>query len=326
MTAQSAWPEPEAPLVALAGPTGSGKSEASVRLAERFGGEIVNCDSVQVYRYLDIGSAKLPAGERRGVPHHLLDEVDPGENFTAGDFVRRARPVLHAIAASGRLPIVVGGTGLYLRALLEGLFPGPARDEPLRARLAAREARRPGSLHRILGRLDPAAARRIHPNDTKKAIRALEVCLLARRPLSELFSAGRDPLRGFRPLKIFLDPPREQLYRRLNLRVERMFEAGLVEEVRGILERGVAPDCKALESLGYRQALQVLRGAIDVDEAIRLTQLETRRYAKRQWTWFRREPDVLWVEGFGDDENTQSRLIRLVEAYLERFSGVVKAP
>lgn len=307
--------------MALAGPTGSGKSAAALGLARRFPAEIVNCDSVQIYRYLDIGTAKLLPAQREGVPHHLLDELSPDQHFTAGDFARRARPVLRSIVSSGRLPIVVGGTGFYLRALLEGLAPGPGRHEPVRARLAAREARRRGSLHRILRRLDPTAAQRIHANDTKKLIRALEVHLLTRRPLSELFSEGRERLQGFRPLKVFLDPPRQELYRRLDLRAAWMFEAGLVEEVRGILERGFPPDCKPLESLGYRQALQVLRGEIDVAEGIRLTQIETRRYAKRQLTWFRREQSAVRIAGFGDDDSTQSELIRLVALYIGQFPG-----
>ncbi len=321
MATEAAEATRDAPLVALAGPTGSGKSAAALGLARRFPAEIVNCDSVQIYRYLDIGTAKLPPEQREGVPHHLLDELSPDQHFTAGDFARRARPVLRSIISSGRLPIVVGGTGFYLRALLEGLVPGPGRHEPVRARLAAREARRRGSLHRILRRLDPSAARRIHANDTKKLIRALEVRLLTRRPLSELFLEGRERLQGFRPLKVLLDPPRQELYRRLDLRAARMFEAGLVEEARDILKKGFPPDCKPLESLGYRRALQVLRGEIDVAEGIRLTQIETRRYAKRQLTWFRREQGAVRIAGFGDDDATQNELIRLVALYIGQFPG-----
>ena len=309
----------EAPLVTVVGPTGSGKSEIGIRLAETCRGEIVNCDSLQIYRYLDIGTAKLSVKERKGIPHHFLDMLDPDQAFTAGDFLRLARPKLAEIAGRRRLPIIVGGTGFYLRALLRGLFTGPGRDEQLRAGLAKREARRPGSLHRILGRLDPPSAGRIHANDTNKLIRAVEVCVLTRRPLSDLFAGDSDRLRGFRPLKLALDPPRQDLYARLDRRARIMFEGGLMEEVRGILSRGFSPDCKPFESLGYRQALQVLRGELTIEEAIALTQLDTRRYAKRQWTWFRREPDVTWVPGFGDEETTRIAVVRQVQMYLGGF-------
>lgn len=310
-----------APLVAIAGPTGSGKSEAALRLASEFPAEIVNCDSVQVYRYFDIGTAKLSAAERGGVPHHLLDDLDPEETFTAGDFIRTARPILHDVARRKRLPLVVGGSGFYLRALFEGLFEGPERDPSLRTKLAERERRRPGCLHRILRRLDWAAAEAIHRNDTNKLIRALEVCILTRRPLSELYMAGRNRLSGFRPLKLALDPPREQLYRKLDQRTRTMFEQGLVEEVERILAMGFSARSKPFESLGYRQAMQVVSGKMTLAEAVESTQRETRRYAKRQWTWFRREPGLEWVSGFGTDRETQRELIRLVESYLNGFPG-----
>jgi tRNA dimethylallyltransferase len=306
----------EAPLVAIVGPTASGKSELALAVARRFPAEIVNCDSVQLYRYLDIGTAKLSPAERQGVPHHMIDVADPDELITAGDYARRVRPLLREIAARGRLPLLVGGTGFYLRALLEGLFPGPQRDPALRQRLARREAARPGSLHRILKRLDPPSAARIHPHDVNKLIRALEVCLLARQPLSRLWAEGRDSLRGFRPLKIGLDPPRTLLYTRLDQRCRAMFDRGLIEEVRQILARGFPETSKPLESLGYRQALEVLRGRLEREEAIRLTQRETRRYAKRQWTWFRRDPAIEWFQGFGSDEAVQQAVIRRIESYL----------
>ncbi len=313
--------ESRAPVVAIAGPTGSGKSEAALRLAEEFPAEIINCDSVQIYKYFDIGTAKLPLAERRGIPHHLLDELDPDQTITAGDFVRKARPLLREVVGRGRLPVVVGGTGFYLRALFEGLFEGPERDEALRRRLMAREQRRPGSLHRILRRLDSIAARAIHRNDVNKLVRALEVCLLTKRPLSELHGRGRDRLNDFRPLKIALDPPREELFRKLDLRARAMFEGGLIEEVRHILAMGYSPQCKPFESLGYRQALQVVRGALTVEEAVISTQRDTRRYAKRQWTWFRRETEIRWLRGFGDSRGVQRKLAELVQNYLREFPG-----
>lgn len=304
------------PLLVIVGPTGSGKSELALRSAEEFHGEVVNCDSLQLYRHLNIGTAKLLPSERRGVPHHLIDILDPDEVFTAGEYARRARPLLSEIAGRGRLPVVVGGTGLYLRALLEGLFPGPTRDEALRARLAAREARRPGSLHRLLSRFDPPAAQRIHASDVQKLIRAVEVCLLTHRPLSSWFAEGRDPLRGFRTLKLGLDPPRQALYQRLDVRCERMFAGGLVEEVRRMLCLGFSPTSKSLESHGYRQALQILRGELDPEQALCYARRNTRRYAKRQWTWFRRDPDIVWKSGFGDQPQTQVAALRLVGDFL----------
>lgn len=304
------------PLIAVVGPTGSGKSELALRIAEEFSGEIINCDSLQIYRHLDIGTAKLPEAERRGIPHHLIDVVDPDQPFSAGEYARRARFLLEEIVQRGRLPIVAGGTGFYLRALLDGLFPGPTRDETLRARLTDRESRRPGSLHHLLRRFDPASAARIHVRDTHKLIRALEVCLLTRRPLSTALAAGRDALKGYRSLKIGLNPPREALYERLNLRCQRMFEAGLVEEVQRILSLGFSPQVKPLESHGYRQALQLLRGELTLKEALFYAQRNTRRYAKRQWTWFRQEHDIEWFDGFGDDPHTQSPALDRVRSHM----------
>lgn len=299
-------------LVAIAGPTGSGKSELALRIAEEFDGEVVGCDSLQVYRHFDIGTAKLSVKERRGVPHHMLDVIDPDELFSAGEYARRARVLLSEIAARGRLPIVAGGTGFYLRALLDGLFPGPGRDEVLRSRLAAREADKPGSLHRLLGRFDQAAARRIHPRDVHKLIRALEICLLTRRSLSEAFAAGRDRLQGYRPLKIGINPPREALYERLDARCRRMFEQGLIDEVRRILLLGCPPGAKPLESHGYSQALQFLRGELSFEDAVLEARTNTRRYAKRQGTWFRREPGLEWYNGFGDQPEVQAAVLARV--------------
>ncbi len=298
-------------LVAVVGPTGSGKSELALFIAGEFAGEVVNCDSVQVYRGFDVGTAKLPVARRRGIPHHLIDIADANEVFTAGEFARRARVVLAEIAVGGRLPIVTGGTGFYLRALLEGLTPGPVRDPPLRERLARREKSRPQSLHRLLRRLDPAGAARIHANDVPRTMRAIEIRLLANTPATLLFEQGREALAGFEVLKFGLFPPRNLLYERLDRRCERMFEEGLIEEVRSLLARGVPASAKPFEALGYRQAMQVVRGELELPEAIQHTKQATRNYAKRQITWFRRERDLITFEGFGDDPVIQAAIAKL---------------
>lgn len=299
-------------VVVLLGPTGSGKTALSLALAEMFDGEIVSCDSVAVYRGMELGTAKPTKEERARVPHHLIDVADLDEPFTAGEYSRRARAALRDVAASGRLPIVTGGTGLYLRALTEGLFAGPARQEDLRARLR-RSAERHGSawLHRVLQTLDAATAERIHANDTAKLIRAIEVCVAARSPLSTLLqNQGRNPVTGFKLLRIGLNPPRAALYERLNERCEAMFAAGLVEETRSLLAR-YGP-VKALDSLGYRQARSVLDVSLSVEDAIKTAQQGHRNYAKRQMTWFRREPDVRWIDGFGDEAETVRAAAELV--------------
>ena len=303
-------------MVAVAGPTGSGKSDLALAIAEKFDGEVVNCDSLQVYRYFDIGTAKLPFDERRGIPHHLMDIVTPDELFTAGEYARLARETVADITSRGRLPIIVGGTGFYLRALLDGLFEGPSRDQSLRDRLAVRETRRPGSLHRLLSRFDAESAGKIHPNDIPKVTRALEVCLVTRRPVSELFREGRDGLQGYRTLKVGLFPDRDALYDRLNERCERMFENGLTEEVRGILALGYPETCKPFESHGYKQTLQLLHGELNLREAIFYAQRNTRNYAKRQVTWFRREPGLEWLKDFGDDPTVREQALTRVSAFL----------
>jgi tRNA dimethylallyltransferase len=305
-------------LLAVAGPTGSGKSELALRLAERFGGEIVNCDSVQVFKYFNIGTAKLPAHQWRGIPHHLIDALEPDQVFTAGDFARTARRILHEITDRGRLPIVVGGTGFYLRALVEGLAPGPARDSALRDRLAAKEVRRPGAVHRLLRRFDSATATRMHPNDVPKAMRALEICLQSRRPAAEVFAAGRDALTGYRVLKLGLFPDRGILVERLEARVETMFAAGLVAETEAILAKGVPATAKPFESIGYKQALQVVRQELSIKDAIFYSKRDTRQYAKRQMTWFRQEPGLEPVRGFGDDDEVAARVIARVESFLSQ--------
>jgi tRNA dimethylallyltransferase len=297
--------------VLLLGPTGSGKTALSLAIARRFGGEIVSCDSVAVYRGMELGTAKPTTEERARVPHHLIDLVEPDRPFTAGEYSRAARAALREIAGRGRLPIVTGGTGLYLRALTEGLFAGPERQLALRTRLEqSRQRHAEGWLHRLLERLDPASAQRIHANDTAKLIRAIEVCLKARKPLSEVL--GRDPLTGFRLLRMGLNPPRAALYERLNRRAAAMFAAGLTEETRGLLAR-YGP-VKALDSLGYRQAMGVLRDLWSEDEAIAAAQQGHRNYAKRQLTWFRREPEVHWLEGFGDEAEIQRAAAEMVQA------------
>lgn len=303
-------------LIAIAGPTGCGKSDLALALAAEFNGEIVSCDSVQVYRYFNIGTAKLPVAERRGIPHHLIDIANPDEVFTAGDFARLGRPILREVADRGRLPIVVGGTGFYLRALLDGLAPGPQRDERLRARLRRIEERRAGGIHRILARLDPKVAARIHPNDIPKAMRALEICVSARRPATEVFAEGRDALEGFRVLKIGLFPDREQLYERLAARVSAMIAAGLVEETATILARGYEETCKPFESIGYKEALQVVRGEFSPRDALFYATRETRRYAKRQMTWFRQERGIEIVAGFGDDPAVTEKVRARVRQFM----------
>jgi tRNA dimethylallyltransferase len=300
------------PLIAVLGPTASGKSDLALVIAQAFNGEIVNYDSVQAYRYFDIGTAKLSPAERRAIPHHLIDTIEPEHIFTAGEFARAARSALDEIARRNHIPVLVGGTGFYLRALLEGLTPSDERDESIRLRLTQREARRRGSLHRILRRLDPPAAARIHPNDVKKLIRALELCLQHGQPASAVFAQGKDALAGFSVIKVGLDPPRPELYERINARVNRMFQAGLVEEVQSILARGVPPTAKPFESLGYVQALAYLTGKFSLEEAVALAQQETRRYAKRQMTWFRRELDVHWFAGFGSDPAIQVAVLGLL--------------
>jgi tRNA dimethylallyltransferase len=299
-------------LVVVLGPTGSGKTALSLALAERFRGEIVNCDSVAMYREFEIGTAKPNPVERSRVPHHLFDFVEPTGYITAGEYARRARQVLGEIKSRGNLPIVTGGTGLYLRALLEGLFPGPPRSEELRERLREQAVQKSASyLHRILDRLDREATARIHFNDVPKLIRAIEVCLTSRAKMTEMWKQGREPLQGFRILRLGLNPEREALYDRINRRAVRMFESGLVEETRSLLER-YGENVRPLESLGYKQAVQLIRGEMDEVTARHKAQQAHRNYAKRQMTWFRREPDVAWLEGFGDERVVQNAAMSLV--------------
>ena len=302
--------QPEPLLVVVLGPTASGKTALSLALAERFHGEIVNCDSVAMYREFDIGTAKPTASELARAPHHLLDCEAPTGHVTAGEYSRQARHVLEEIKARGHLPILVGGTGLYLRALLEGLFPGPQRSEELRQRLRERtESRGSSYLHRILRRLDCTASEKIHANDTPKLIRAIEICLASRQKMTKLWQQrGRDPLRGFRILRFGLDPDRQALYERINRRAQQMFDAGLIEETQRLLDK-YGDAAGPLSSLGYKQVVGFLRGELTREQALLAAQQAHRNYAKRQMTWFRREPEVAWLHGFGDDPRTQNEAI-----------------
>ncbi|MBI3208079.1 MAG: tRNA (adenosine(37)-N6)-dimethylallyltransferase MiaA [Candidatus Solibacter usitatus] len=300
------------PFVAIVGPTGSGKSALALFLARHFRAEIVNCDSVQVYRHFNIGTAKITAAEMQGVPHHLIDMLEPEEVFTAGDFARVARQCLREIAARGNLPVVVGGTGFYLRAMIDGLFAGPQRDDALRKRLALREEKRAGSMHRILRRLDAQAAARIHPHDRNKVMRALEVRLLAKRPMTELHAEGSEPLTDFAPVLLGLDPPRAELFELLNRRCEQMIEKGLVLEVENILAQGIAVTAKPFESLGYKQILRFVQGVCTQEQAVDEMRVETRRYAKRQWTWFKRDTRVSWISGFGHMLHVQQQAVETI--------------
>jgi tRNA dimethylallyltransferase len=304
------------PLIVLAGPTASGKTAIALALASQFGGEIVSCDSVAVYRGMEIGTAKPTLDERALVPHHLIDIADPDQPCTAGDYSRLAREAIRGISERGHLAIVAGGTGLYLRALLDGLFPAPQRHQPLRDKLRARaEQKSPAHLHRILTRLDPAAAVRIHANDTPKVIRAIEVTLSARAPITREWERGRDGLTGYRILRLGLNPPRAALYDRINRRAAEMFDRGLVEETTQLVER-YGFECRALTSLGYAQAVQVLRGELTRDQAVAATAQGHRNYAKRQLTWFRKDPAILWLAGFGSDDEIQHEAITLVARHL----------
>ena len=306
-------------LVVLLGPTASGKTALSLAIAKRFNGEVVSCDSVAVYRELEIGTAKPTAAERTQVPHHCIDIVSPERDYSAGDYQRDGRAAIAEIAGRGRLPIVTGGTGLYLRALLEGLFAGPQRSEPLRARLRRSAARHGvGWLSRLLGRLDADAAGRIHGNDTPKLIRAIEVSLEAQRPITEAWRAGAEPLTDFRILRIGLAPERAALYQRIDARAAAMFERGLVAETERLIakygsERRVHIP-RILDALGYRQARQLLAGELTEAQAIEAAQRGHRNYAKRQFTWFRREPEVRWLAGFGDDPEIQQAVMQAIAA------------
>jgi len=309
----------ELPLVAIVGPTASGKSKLAVWLALQLDGEVIACDSTQMYRGFDIGTAKPNIEERQSVSHHLMDLLGPGEEATAGGFRERAIVVLEDLRKRQRLPIFTVGTGLYLRALLEGLADVPQRSESMRERLRASAAEHaPGHLHRILQRLDPVSAGKIAAADAQKLIRAIEVCLLTKKPLSEVHRSGRTPLQGWCAVKIGLQPEREALYGRVHARTEKMLASGWVEEVRGLAASSLPEDAKPFDFIGYLELRAVLRGEMKLQEAQAAIEQATRRYAKRQMTWFRREAGVRWMSGFGDDPEIQKQALYLVREELRQ--------
>ncbi|MBV8051056.1 MAG: tRNA (adenosine(37)-N6)-dimethylallyltransferase MiaA [Acidobacteriaceae bacterium] len=313
-------------LVAILGPTGSGKTALSLLLAEHFHGEIVNCDSVAMYREFEIGTAKPTRTERARIPHHLLDFVEPTGYMTAGEYARIARQVIRDISSRGNLPIVVGGTGLYLRALLNGLFPGPQRSAALRERLRQRTAEKGSTyVHRLLKRLDPDSAQKIHSNDVPKIVRAIEVCLASRQKMSTMWQQGREPLRGFDVLLIGLNPDRGALYDRINKRAAQMFDNGLGDETKKLWER-YGDTAQPLGSLGYKQAKQFIHGQLDRTAAIAAAQQAHRNYAKRQLTWFRREPDVIWLQGFGDEPSIQTLAVGLLRRQTRELGSGIEEP
>jgi tRNA dimethylallyltransferase len=302
-------------LIVILGPTASGKSALGVRLAEELTGEVVVCDSTQVYRHFDIGTAKVPLDEQHGIPHHLVDLVEPQEIFTAGEYRRRALIILEDICRRGKVPILTAGTGLYLRALLEGLADAPTRSEELRDRLRrSAELRSSAHLHRILARLDPATAARIAPRDTQKIIRAIEMRILTGKSVGEIHSSGRSGLADFQFAKIGLLPPRAALHARIHSRVEAMLAAGWIEETRKLIASGIPVDAKPFEFIGYSQLRAYIEGDLSREEATNQIQQATRRFAKRQLTWFRREPGVHWIPEFGDDPETLAAALQFLQS------------
>jgi tRNA dimethylallyltransferase len=308
---------PLAPLVAVVGPTGSGKSDLGLYLARKLNGEVVGCDSVQVYVGADIGSAKLRPDQQEGILHHLIDIAAPTEKITAGDYARRARAAIAKIAGRGKLPIVVGGTGLYLKALLEGLSPAPPRNEKFRARLRAAAASRPNVLLRYLRRFDRDSALRIHPNDRQKLTRAVELCHVSKRPASAVQSTSRDALEGFRILQLGLNPERTLLYDKLNSRTAWMFSNGILDETRSL--RKLGRDAEILRSLGYSQSVRYLNMECSLDDAVAECQVKTRNYAKRQLTWFRAIPDIKWINEFGSSDKAKHMALDIASTFLVEF-------
>jgi len=306
------------PLVAIVGPTASGKSSLAVWLAERLGGEVVACDSTQLYRGFDIGTAKPRPSERRGVRHHLIDLLEPTEEATAGGYRERAEVVLAELRLRKCLPIFTVGTGLYLRALLLGLAEVPQRSEALRERLrTSATEHREGHLHCMLGRLDAKSAAWIDAADEKKLIRAIEVCLLAKKPLSEVHRGGRNPLPGWRAVKIGLAPEREALYARVHARTDSMLANGWLEEVERLMASGLPMDAKPFDFIGYRELRRVVDKEISLERARAAIQQATRRYAKRQMTWFRKEEGTHWICGFGDDPEVQRKALETTQMEIE---------
>jgi tRNA dimethylallyltransferase len=304
-------------LIAVVGPTATGKSHLGVRLAERFDGEIVSCDSTAVYRGIDIGTDKVPADERRGIPHHLIDMVGPTEIYSAARYGADAARAIGGIAVRGRVPILVGGTGFYYRALTRGLFPGPARDAPLRARLERVAARRGvEALHRWLTHVDAASALRIQPRDQMRLIRALEVYLLTGRPLTAHFAETTAPLPGLEVCAIGLTLDRDRLRERVTRRVDAQFARGVVDEVRRLLDSGVPKTAHAFSGLVYRQVIEMLDGVRDQAATRDLIIRENMRYARRQRLWFVKEAGVRWMDGPGEDPGVLSRSESLVRDFL----------
>lgn len=305
--------KPPKPIIAIVGPTASGKSTLGIALALKLNGEIINCDSVQVYKGIQIATAKVPPDERQGVAHHLIDFVSPEINYTAGDWVREATKVIDEVESRGRVPVLVGGTGLYLRALRRPFFPSPPTDEKLRQRLnRIRERRGVEHLYRVLERLDPEMAEELYPRDWPRVQRAIEVRLQTGLPMSKQIDQHLEPPESARRLQIFaINPPRNELYERINARTEVHFKADLVGEVKELLAKGVPPTSNALGAHGYRRVVEYLEGRRDLASAIEQTKLDVRHYAKRQLTWFRREPGVIWCEGFGDDQLLQEKVLQL---------------
>jgi tRNA dimethylallyltransferase len=298
-------------LVAILGPTATGKSALGIALATRFGGEVVSCDSTAVYRGFDIGTDKVPPAERGGIPHHLIDVADPLEEYSAARYAREAASAIRDITARGRLPILVGGTGLYYRALTRGLFPGPGRDDALRARLERIADRRgPGYLHRWLQRVDPPSAVRIQSRDRKRLIRALEVCRLTGRPMTDHFADTESPLPDYEISAFALQIPAEATAERVARRVDDQFRQGLMDEVRGLLAAGVPESAHPFSGLVYRQALELLRGVRDERATRELIVRENRRYARRQLIWFKKEPNLQWIYAAGEREDTEGEVAR----------------
>jgi len=307
-------------LVAIVGPTATGKSALGIALAQRFDGEIVSCDSTAVYRGFDIGTDKVPASQQGGVPHHMVDVADPTEEYSAARYAREAAAVVRAITARGRLPILVGGTGLYYRALTRGFFPGPARDTALRSRLDRLAARRgPEYLHRWLRRVDPASAERIQPRDQKRLVRALEVYRLTGRPLTDHFAETVSPLPEYAVVTYALQIPPEATAERVARRVDEQFARGVLDEVRGLLASGVPETAHPFTGLVYRQALEHLKGVRDEPATRELIVRENRRYSRRQLIWFRKEPNLQWVHAAGERVDTQQQVARALAA--DRFVG-----
>ena len=303
--------------MAVLGPTATGKSTLALALAEQYDGEIVNCDSTAVYRGFDIGTDKLPVSQRRGIPHHLIDIVEPTDEYTAAQYGRDAAAAIRAIEARGRLPIVVGGTGFYYRALTRGLFPGPGRHGDVRRRLERiAERRGVGFLHRMVRRVDPESASRIQPRDLKRMVRALEVYFVTGRPLTAHFAETSSPLPEFRPIALGVRLPAQLISERVTRRVDEQFRRGLMNEIRTLLDRGIPEDARPFGGLVYRQALEHLHGVRDEVSTRALIAQENRHYARRQLIWFRKEPNLIWLEGPGESSTTISAAVRVVDEQL----------